>query len=303
MTTLSTVIRKGLMIEDLLMDLSDLSDIQRKILVVRFCGVIASYRKRVKVVSCLFNIMRFLVTVGSLLVPALLSIQSPGSISTITSPDRIYWSTWAVSLSVTMSNGVLALFKIDKKYYSLNTVLEQLTSEGWQYLQLSGRYSGFFGNHIHKPTHKNQFVYFCNSVEKIVMRQVEDEYYKVNEGTNSASAGSTSSSAVNGTTNSILPPSPSDIITIQTPAPSSAGPVERESALNNRGKTWSSDAVQDLKMMNSVPRVLSPAVSSVPSTVNITVLAQPQETNPNLIPTDGLKQPQSDVHTTASHTQ
>jgi hypothetical protein len=107
-------------IENLLMELSELNDIQRKILVIRFCGVISSYRKRVKLVSYLFNIMRFLVTVGSLLVPALLSIQSPGSISTLTSPDGIYWSTWAVSLAVTISNGILALFKIDKKYYSLN---------------------------------------------------------------------------------------------------------------------------------------------------------------------------------------
>lgn len=283
-------------IENLLMELSELTDIQRKILVIRFCGVISSYRKRVKLVSYLFNIMRFLVTVGSLLVPALLSIQSPGSISTLTSPDGIYWSTWAVSLAVTISNGILALFKIDKKYYSLNTVLEQLTSEGWQYLELSGRYSGFFGDHIHRPTHKNQFVFFCNSVEKIVMRQVEDEYYKVNEGTNSATAGGGS----NGQSHSILPPSPSDIINVQTPAPPSALPAGRESTLNNRGKIWLSDAVPELQMTNNAQKTLSPVISSVPNTVNITVLAQPQETNPSLTQTDGHKPPQSDVHTTAS---
>ena len=293
-------------IEDLLMELSDLNTTQRKILITRFCGVIRYYRNRVKYVTIMFNVMRFIVTVGSLLVPALLSIQSPGSFSTLSS-DGIYWSTWAVSLSVTMSNGILALYKIDKKYYSLNTVLEQLTSEGWQYLQLSGRYSGFFGDHIHKPTHKNQFVYFCNSIEKIVMRQVEDEYYKVNEGTNSAASSSGPNHSSNGngsgTVNSILPPSPSDILALQTPASSSAGPTERESALNNRGKTWLSDAVPDLQMMNNVQKTLSPVVSSVPSTLNITVLAQPQETSPNLTLIDGHKQQQSDVPTIVSHTQ
>jgi hypothetical protein len=210
---------RNIQIEDLLFEIPELNDLQKRILVIRFCGVIKYYRKRVLLVSCLFNIMRFIVTVGSLLVPALLSIQSPGSVSSVTSSDTIYWSTWAVSLAVTMSNGILALFKIDKKYFSLNTVLEQLTSEGWQYLELSGRYSGHFGDHIHKPTHKNQFVFFCNSVEKIVMRQVEDEFYKVNEGTNSAAGGTSPQS--------ILPPSPSDIITVQTP-----GPTEN-SALNN----------------------------------------------------------------------
>ena len=285
---------KGFMIEDLLMELSDLNDVQRKILVLRYCGVIMYYRRRVSLVTYMFNIMRFLVTVGSLLVPALLSIQSPGSYSTLSS-DGIYWSTWAVSLAVTMSNGILALFKIDKKYYSLNTVLEQLTSEGWQFLQLSGRYAGHFGDHHVKPTHKNQFVYFCNSIEKIVMRQVEDEFYKVNEGTNHAGTA--------GGPNSILPPSPSDIITVQTPAPSSAGPVERESALNNREKPWSLDAVPALRMMNNVQKTPGPADSSVPNMVNIIVSAPPPETSPNTTPSDGRNVLLSGVPTIASHTQ
>jgi hypothetical protein len=288
-------IPKGFMIENLLLELSDLNDIQRKILIVRYCGVIAYYRRRVNMVTYMFNIMRFLVTVGSLLVPALLSIQSPGSSSTKMSPDGIYWSTWAVSLAVTMSNGILALFKIDKKYYSLNTVLEHLTSEGWQFLQLSGRYSGFFGNHQVKPTHKNQFVYFCNSIEKIVMRQVEDEFYKVNEGTSHPV--STGSNPL--LPPSILPPSPSDIITVQTPAPS-AGQIERDSALHNREKPWSLDAVHALRTTNSVRRMPEQEDSSVPSMVNIIVSAQPPETSPSMTQTDGPNEQQSDAPTTVS---
>ena len=280
---------KKIQIEDLLFEIPELNDLQKRILVIRFCGVIKYYRKRVLLVSCLFNIMRFIVTVGSLLVPALLSIQSPGSVSSVTSSDTIYWSTWAVSLAVTMSNGILALFKIDKKYFSLNTVLEQLTSEGWQYLELSGRYSGHFGDHIHKPTHKNQFVFFCNSVEKIVMRQVEDEFYKVNEGTNSAAGGTTPQS--------ILPPSPSDIITVQTP-----GPTEN-SALNNREKTWVLDAAPVLKMTNNVQKKPAQEDSSALNMAKVTILAPSLETSPSLILTDGPKHQPSDDHTIVSHTQ
>ena len=280
---------KKIQIEDLLFEIPELNDLQKRILVIRFCGVIKYYRKRVLLVSCLFNIMRFIVTVGSLLVPALLSIQSPGSVSSVTSSDTIYWSTWAVSLAVTMSNGILALFKIDKKYFSLNTVLEQLTSEGWQYLELSGRYSGHFGDHIHKPTHKNQFVFFCNSVEKIVMRQVEDEFYKVNEGTNSAVGGTSPQS--------ILPPSPSDIITVQTPGPN------ENSATNNREKTWL-DAAPVLKMTNNVQKMPEQEDSSAKNMVKQnTVSVPPLETSPSLIPTDGLKQQPSDDHIIVSHTQ
>ena len=280
---------KKIQIEDLLFEIPELNDLQKRILVIRFCGVIKYYRDRVLLVSCLFNIMRFIVTVGSLLVPALLSIQSPGSVSSVTSSDTIYWSTWAVSLAVTMSNGILALFKIDKKYFSLNTVLEQLTSEGWQFLELSGRYSGHFGDHIHKPTHKNQFVFFCNSVEKIVMRQVEDEFYKVNEGTNSATGGTS--------TQSILPPSSSDIITVQTPGPN------ENSATNNREKTWVLDAAPVLKMTNNVQKKPVQEDSSAVNMAKVTILAPSLETSPSLIPTDGLKHQPSEDHTIVSHTQ
>ena len=279
---------KKIQIEDLLFEIPELNDLQKRILVIRFCGVIKYYRDRVLLVSCLFNIMRFIVTVGSLLVPALLSIQSPGSVSSVTSSDTIYWSTWAVSLAVTMSNGILALFKIDKKYFSLNTVLEQLTSEGWQYLELSGRYSGHFGDHIHKPTHKNQFVFFCNSVEKIVMRQVEDEFYKVNEGTNSAVGGTSPQS--------ILPPSPSDIITVQTPGPN------ENSAVNNREKTWL-DAAPVLKMTNNVQKKPAQEDSSAQNMAKVTILAPSLETSPSLILSDGPKHQQSEDHTIVSHTQ
>jgi hypothetical protein len=170
-------------------------------------------------------------------------------------------------------------------------VLEQLTSEGWKYLELSGRYSGHFGDHIHKPTHKNQFVFFCNSVEKIVMRQVEDEFYKVNEGTNPATTGTVPQS--------ILPPSPSDIITVQTP-----DPPQRESAVINRGKIWSSDAGPVLKMTHNAQKMPEREDSSANNMVKQdTVLALPLETSPSLILIDGPKQQPSGVHTIVSHTQ
>jgi hypothetical protein len=93
---------------------------------------------------------------------------------------QIYWSTWVISLLVTTSNGIATLFKVEKKYYLLHTILEQLRSEGWQFLELSGRFSGFYTPQ-EKPTHGNQFLYFCHAVEKLKMKQVEEEYYKSTE--------------------------------------------------------------------------------------------------------------------------
>ena len=75
----------------------------------------------------------------------------------------------------------MTLMKIDKKYYTLHTTLHQIVSEGWLYIELSGKYSGF-KTPSDVPTHANQYVYFCQSLEKIRMKQVSEEYYKLNEG-------------------------------------------------------------------------------------------------------------------------
>ena len=60
----------------------------------------------------------FIVTVGSLMVPALLSIQytSTTPINSANFNLLIYWITWVLSLLVTICNGILTLFKVDKKY-------------------------------------------------------------------------------------------------------------------------------------------------------------------------------------------
>jgi hypothetical protein len=155
-----------------------LSEPKRIVLTERYVNLLKHLKARSTRVSAIFHFSRTIVTVGSLIVPALLSIQYNQSASEI--QFTIYWSTWVISLCVTTCNGLMTLFKIDKKYFSIFTVYEHLVSEGWQYIQLSGKYSGFYTPTL-QPTHENQFIYFCNSVEKIRMRQIEEEYYKVTE--------------------------------------------------------------------------------------------------------------------------
>ena len=114
-----------------------------------------------------------MITVGSLAVPALLSINMKPE----TEPF-LYWLTWSISLAVTTSNGIVTLFKIDKRFFSLHATMERLRSEIWQYLELSGRYSGILGTSNHKPSHSNQYVYFCSQIERIRMKHIDDEYVK-----------------------------------------------------------------------------------------------------------------------------
>jgi hypothetical protein len=142
---------------------------KKTILQERYLEVLHNFHQRSITLAYMFYITRIIMTVGSILVPAFLSIQGT------TFQPQIYWATWVLSLSVTISNGFMTLFKVDKKYFFINTTLELLHSEGWQYVGLSGRYAGKDGI---APTHENQFLVFFHMAEKIKMRQVEEEYWK-----------------------------------------------------------------------------------------------------------------------------
>jgi hypothetical protein len=147
----------------------EIEQYKKTVLQERYLEVLHNFHRRSITLAYMFYITRIIMTVGSILVPAFLSIQ--GS----TFQMQIYWATWVLSLSVTISNGFMTLFKIDKKYFFINTTLELLHSEGWQYVGLSGRYAGKDGI---APTHENQFLVFFHMAEKIKMRQVEEEYWK-----------------------------------------------------------------------------------------------------------------------------
>jgi hypothetical protein len=164
----------------------NLDGIEKLVLHSRFISLLREYERRCIFYAIVFHVCRILVTVGSLIVPALLSIQYTDT-STSTSSNssqpfqyQIYWATWVISLLVTTSNGIATVFKIEKKYYFLHTTLEQLRSEGWQYVMLTGRYSGFY-TQPDAATHKNQYVFFCHTIEKIKMKQVTEEYFKIED--------------------------------------------------------------------------------------------------------------------------
>jgi hypothetical protein len=152
-----------------------LEPLKKKILVERYSRLVLELEQQTFRISVCFHTSRTIITVGSLIVPALLSIQYTNSGGSNLS---IYWTTWVISLLVTICNGLSTLLKLDKNYYHLHTVREQLISDGWQYAELTGKYSGIRTPH-HAPTHENQFVFFSHSIEKIRMQQVQEEYYKV----------------------------------------------------------------------------------------------------------------------------
>jgi len=149
----------------------------------RYIHLLREYQIRAVRYSILYHLGHLIITVGSLIVPALLSVQYTNSL--LDYQTNIYWLTWTLSLLVTTFNGILVLFKVDKKYHSLHTTMERLRSEGWQFLELTGRYAGHLLHNGEEASHKNQYRFFCHYVEKIKLSQIEEEYYKYEDVSNS----------------------------------------------------------------------------------------------------------------------
>jgi len=203
------------------LELIDLNINKKKIITFRVKGLLSEYRSRSFKYSMAYSILRIIITVGSLIVPALLSVQytNGSSVGQGGSDYQVYWSVWVLSLFVTISNGVVTLFKVDKKYFVLNTTYQHIISESWQYIQLSGKYSGFYTPN-EDSTHDNQYKFFCHVLEKIRMKQVEDEYYKITD----------TPSHQQQTSDSLIPPTPmkvviSDSVTEEKPSPELNGPT------------------------------------------------------------------------------
>ena len=155
---------------DIINSLTLNSDTDKHILKSRFLYEVLNYDMRRNHTKKYYNIFRFAVTVGSILLPALLSIGQMDPAKLPKNFDQIsYWSTWSISLTVTVCNGFLQLFSLDKNYFEFALTSEQLKTEGWQFFQLSGKYDDY-------EDHKEAYRPFCKSIENIKRKQVEKEF-------------------------------------------------------------------------------------------------------------------------------
>jgi hypothetical protein len=112
-----------------------------------------------------------------------------------------------VSLLVTISNGFLTLFKYDKKYFLFHATYAQLQSEGWQYLSLTGNY------HTKEPsTHELQFNKFMQSVEKILMRQAQEQFIKLQDVNSGNSLPTTNSAGIPNLIDTSRSPNQDDLV-------------------------------------------------------------------------------------------
>ena len=146
------------------------TDTDKSILKSRFLGEVMTYEERRNHTKKYYNIFRFIVTTGSILLPAVLSMGQMDPAKLPKNFDNIsYWVSWTLSLMVTGSNGFLQLFSLDKNYFEYALTTEQLKTEGWQFFQLSGKYEEC-------ESHIEAYKSFSKSIENIKRKQVEKEF-------------------------------------------------------------------------------------------------------------------------------
>jgi len=77
---------------------------KKSVLQQRYLTVLKNFQIRASRLYYMFYSARIIITVGSILVPAFLSIQgTPYQV-------QLYWGTWLLSLLVTVCNGLVTLF-------------------------------------------------------------------------------------------------------------------------------------------------------------------------------------------------
>ena len=149
-----------------LIDNIKLSKYKRNILKKRYTKLVVFYENNAADINRKYNICRVIISVGSMILPTLQTIQNNETV--VAYKDEIFWAAIGTSLSVMISNNLISMFALDRKYIMYAVTAEKLKAVGWKYFELSDMFC--------TKTHLENWVLFWNEVEKIKRLQVIAEF-------------------------------------------------------------------------------------------------------------------------------
>ena len=123
-------------------DTLNLGETDRVIIMERYLNIISGAQKDYSRNAVLFILLSNIVTIGGVLLSSLIAIQQiclfvNNNVANIS----MFWTTWILSVVVTISTKSLFSFDIAKKYLLNDITLEKLKSEGWQYVEGVNHYT------------------------------------------------------------------------------------------------------------------------------------------------------------------
>jgi Protein of unknown function (DUF4231) len=113
--------------------------------------------------------LRLTTLVGALIVPALATLDPADD----TAKNAARIATWVVGLVVATSAAIEGFFHYGERWRTYRRTAELLKTEGWLYLQLSGRYSAS------GATHATVYPMFALRVEELIQADVDTYLTKV----------------------------------------------------------------------------------------------------------------------------
>lgn len=169
-----------------IIDLMNITPYNKLILQQRYVNLMEKLDIKRNSTNLWYNILTLVITLGSILVPALISIKdipmyysdnnvyinvsSDDSIENINNKQQhvVFWTVFVISLLVTISNAIIKLYSIDKIYIIRNLKYDELRREGWFFYTLTGNYKDF-------RTNNEAFKLFINNIEYIKSKLLHDE--------------------------------------------------------------------------------------------------------------------------------
>lgn len=139
-----------------------LSDMQKRFLRGRWLDQVAWMEGKAAQAQRRYYRLRLATVIGAVMVPALVSLQ--------TLDDGLGLLPEALSVLVSLIVGVSAaieqFFDFGGRWQHYRRTVEQLKTEGWSFMQLSGRYA-------EATTHAQAYPDFADRVEHIIQSDVE----------------------------------------------------------------------------------------------------------------------------------
>ena len=148
------------------------SERMKRILKKRFVSQIVLYEFKATRVGRRYNLLRFVVTVGSMILPTLQTIQADPKVASI--DDYVFWAAIGTSLTVMIANGMIQMFSFDKKYTIYHLTVEKMKAIGWQWLERSGKYARNLDGTPAK--YADNWSVFWNDLERVKMLTVGSVY-------------------------------------------------------------------------------------------------------------------------------
>ena len=136
-----------------------LTEPQRVFMHKRYLKLVDAYIAKYAYIRVLHIFSKTFITVATVLIPTLLSITQDAA-SSATVGSTLQWLVLGLSMAVTIVNGLAELFGVSTMYAKYWLTIEAMQSEGWQFVQGTGRYARY-------PNPAAGFPKFAATLEKM----------------------------------------------------------------------------------------------------------------------------------------